>query len=286
MERGCSFGAGLRVSRGPFAFSGKHLEALAIKLALWAAEQLRPHNVKGPIGLAGVYNVPTDGVSDQIGNLKSRRVVFLVHHTDIQFRHLANCVSAISNTSELKFKKLVFRPAATFKQHMGCCRLLFINQMSMQTLHAKRQCNVIGIAGIKLFFHVPGFINDGSNHSEWRLRQSAIHVLHECGIGICVDQYVEIAMLFANFMAMKNNTVMAEEFEFDALPKRNHISDIVIFIEDTEHQHKHRILRVDRQKIMVTAFIGIDNIVTKTRHAASRIAEAGRNYCTTIAGEQ
>jgi hypothetical protein len=37
---------------------------------------------------------------------------------------------------------------------------------------------------------------------------------------------------------------------------------------------------------MVTAFIGVDNVVTKIRHAASRIAEIVRNYYTTIAGEQ
>lgn len=87
--------SGLGENRGLSLLSQKHLEAVASFLALRPPAQLCI-DIESSIGLIGLYDVPSDRVSCQILDLKTGRVVLLVHEPDLEVVHLADMVAADS----------------------------------------------------------------------------------------------------------------------------------------------------------------------------------------------
>ena len=67
MERECSFGVWPRGNLGAFRFSGEDFEPVAVDLSIGAAPEFWFDEFIGAVRLRGVYDVPGNGMSHQIG---------------------------------------------------------------------------------------------------------------------------------------------------------------------------------------------------------------------------
>ena len=94
MERECSFGVWPRGNLEAFRFSREDLQPEPLKSPIRPGSQFRLNNVKCPVLLLRINDMPPYGVRGQIGDLQARRIMLFVHEPDVQIGHAANRIAA------------------------------------------------------------------------------------------------------------------------------------------------------------------------------------------------
>ncbi|MCY3954879.1 MAG: hypothetical protein OXF47_02645 [Nitrospira sp.] len=198
----------------------------------------------------------------QIGQLQADRVDLLVSENDLEAQHFTLIVRAVANSTEGKFKLIVFPPTSPFDHHMSdVLMLILLSKEGIGSLHAELECQFVWIYRMNVSFGVPLLVDHGGDDSEIGFVNQPIQSLHEGIAFFPVVQEHEGRLLLTDFVLVQNNDVVAEMSELEFLYFGHDIVRIVILPKDAEIKDEDGIFPVNGFKTVVTTFIDKDNVV-------------------------
>jgi hypothetical protein len=177
------------------------------------------------------------------------------------------------NSSSIELSSF-FPRRSNMQYYAICCAfgLTSFGKKPVKTLKTKLQTYLIGIVGRLVSAIQPFLVNHRRNYSEFRFLDQRVQVGMEAITLLFVLEKLERHLLLPYHPLVKHHRVVTEPAKLQSLKIGHCMCDIAFFFEYAECQYKYRVMRRDMRKIVVPAFIDIDNVVTK--HAPDPVQSA------------